>query len=63
VAKLVEEQFVPFRAHVKEHREACERLSKTYDGIWTPTVLVIDQKGEERHRVERFLPVDQLVAH
>jgi outer membrane protein assembly factor BamD (BamD/ComL family) len=29
---------------------------------WTPTLIVLDPEGVERHRVEGFLPVDDFLA-
>jgi len=30
---------------------------------WTPTVILLDSGGTERHRIEGFLPVDDFLAH
>lgn len=30
--------------------------------MWTPTLLVLDPGGVERHRVEGFLPAEDLIA-
>jgi len=30
--------------------------------LWTPTVLVLDSKGVERHRIEGYLPTDEFRA-
>lgn len=29
---------------------------------WTPTILVLDSDGRERHRIEGFLPSDDFLA-
>ena len=29
---------------------------------WTPTVLILDPEGNERHRIEGFLPNDDFLA-
>ena len=29
---------------------------------WTPTVLILDSKGKERHRIEGFLPADEFLG-
>jgi len=29
---------------------------------WTPTVLIVDPGGEERHRIEGFLPADDFLG-
>jgi hypothetical protein len=38
-----------------------QRLSKLYGVQWTPTILVLDASGEERHRIEGFLPVEDFL--
>lgn len=60
--KFIGETFVPVRVHVREQRDAYQRLGNRYNAQWTPTVLLIDQKGEERHRIEGFLPVEDFLA-
>src|SRR5262249_53957150 len=46
----------------KEQHDEFQRLGNRYHAQWTPTVLVIDEGGEERHRIEGFLPVDDFLA-
>jgi len=62
VASLINEHFTPIRIHVKEQATDWKRLSERYNSQWTPTVLVIDAKGEERHRIEGFLPPEDFLA-
>ena len=31
--------------------------------LWTPTVLVFDENGKERFRIEGYLPQDEFAAH
>jgi hypothetical protein len=57
VAEFVTSRFIPVRQHVKEHPGAMER----FDVQWTPTILVMDPGGKERHRVEGFLERDALL--
>lgn len=33
-----------------------------FDALWTPTTLVLDSKGTERHRIEGYLPNDEFRA-
>jgi len=61
VADVVE-QYVPVRVHVKDAEEY-QRLSTQYGAEWTPTMLMLDPGGTERHRVEGFLPASELVPH
>ena len=56
IARLVNEAFVPVRVHVKDDKQEFQRLGERFDAQWTPTTLVIDPPGVERHRVEGFLP-------
>ena len=43
---------------MKENPQAFER----FGAEWTPTVLVLDPEGVERHRIEGFLPSDEFLA-
>jgi hypothetical protein len=62
VARFISDHFVPVRVHVRDHAEEFKRLGARYNAHWTPTILVVDSAGEERHRVEGYLPADDLVA-
>jgi TolA-binding protein len=46
------------RLHVKTHGEAMGRFGAN----WTPTVIMLDASGTERHRIEGFLPADDFLA-
>ena len=61
VARFVEQNFVPVRVHVRHQKDEFKRLGGRYGVQWTPTILVLDPNGEERHRVEGFLPADDLI--
>jgi TolA-binding protein len=37
-------------------------LGQRYKVQWTPTILVLDAAGEERHRIEGFLPAEDLIS-
>ena len=43
---------------MKERQDAFDR----FGAQWTPTVLILDSDGEERHRIEGFLPADDFLA-
>jgi hypothetical protein len=58
----VTENFLPARIHVREQKEDWARFSERYGVQWTPTILVVDPAGTERHRVEGFLPAQELIA-
>jgi hypothetical protein len=44
--------------HIKENAASFHR----FDVLWTPTVLVKDSAGVERHRLEGYLPNDEFRA-
>ena len=52
MASFIHQNFVPVEAHIKEH----PAWFKRFDAIWTPTVLVLDSAGNERWRIEGYLP-------
>ena len=62
VVTFIEDHFVPVRIHVRDHAGEFKRLGAKFSAQWTPTILVIDSTGEERHRVEGFLPATDFLA-
>ena len=62
VAKFVEENFLPARVHVRDDSALFQKYGEKYNAQWTPTVLELDANGEERHRVEGFLPTEDFLA-
>lgn len=58
VAGFVSDRFIPVRQHVKTHPEAMER----WGAQWTPTIMVVDANGKERHRIEGFLETEPFYA-
>jgi len=62
VAGFVEQHFMPIRVHAREQKDEFKRLGARYGSQWTPTILVLDELGEEQHRIEGFLPADDLLA-
>lgn len=63
VEQLVDEEFVPVRVHVQKQADEYQRLARRYGVEWTPTTLMLDPSGEERHRIEGFLPAFEFVPH
>jgi TolA-binding protein len=61
VSEFVASNFIPVRVHVKRNSDEYQKLSERYNAQWTPTVLVIDRDGNERHRIEGFLPVEEFL--
>ena len=62
VVRFISDQFVPVRVHVRDQADEFKKLSAKYSAPWTPTILVIDSTGEERHRIEGFLPANDFLA-
>ena len=58
VASFISRHFIPAKFHIKEQPQAFER----FNAMWTPTILVLDDQGVERHRIEGFLPADDYRA-
>ena len=58
VASFTKKHFIPAKFHIKEQPQAFQR----FNAMWTPTILVLDDGGNERHRIEGFLPVDDFLA-
>ena len=56
--RIISENFVPVKVHIKEQPKTFERFKAS----WTPTQIVLDVDGTERHRIEGFLPVDDFIA-
>ena len=56
VIRFVTDHFLPVRVHVRNQKEQFEQLGDRYGAHWTPTILVLDPSGQERHRIEGFLP-------
>ena len=62
MADLVATAFHPVRIHVREDADAWKTLGLELGVQWTPTVLILDSAGVERHRIEGFLPADDFLA-
>ena len=56
------DNFLPARVHVKDQAAEFSRLGERYGAQWTPTILILDPDGAERHRIEGFLPADDFLA-
>ena len=62
VVRLVTGNFLPARLHVRDDAADFKRYRERYGSLWTPTILLLDPDGEERHRIEGFLPADDFLA-
>jgi tetratricopeptide (TPR) repeat protein len=63
VARFIDQHFIPVRVHVREQADAFKQLGARYSAQWTPTILIVDEGGEERYRIEGFLPTNDFLAH
>lgn len=54
--------FVPVRVHIREQAGEYKRLGERFGAHWTPTTLIIDGDGAERHRLEGFLPKEDYLG-
>ncbi|HET6342955.1 MAG TPA: thioredoxin fold domain-containing protein [Gemmatimonadota bacterium] len=62
VVRLVTENFIPARVHVREQPDDYRRFGERYAAQWTPTILELDPDGDERHRIEGFLPATDFLG-
>lgn len=62
VSRFVTETFLAARVHPRESPGAFKQYSERYKAPWTPTILLLDGDGVEHHRIEGFLPADDLLA-
>jgi TolA-binding protein len=49
---------VPLEAHIKQHPVNFHR----FDANWTPSVIILDSKGNERFRLAGYLPKEEFRA-
>lgn len=62
VADFITNNFLPVRVHVREQKDQFQRLGQRFSAQWTPTILIADETGAERHRIEGFLPVEDFMS-
>ena len=58
MADFIGRNFIPVKAHIKEHPAWFHR----FEAVWTPTVLLLDSAGKERVRLEGYLPRRDFIA-
>ena len=58
MSEFITLNMMPVRLHVQKHQEAMGRFNVQ----WTPTVLILDSDGNERHRIEGYLPADEFLV-
>jgi TolA-binding protein len=62
VARFITDNFIPARVHVREQAADFKRFGDRYGAHWTPTILELDSRGVEQHRIEGFLPAEEFLA-
>jgi TolA-binding protein len=62
VIDVVAREFVPVRVHVRDQADEFKRLGARFNAQWTPTILIVDADGTERHRIEGFIPADDFLS-
>jgi hypothetical protein len=62
VVAFVNEWFIPARLHVKDQAADFQKFGDRFGASWTPTALMLDPSGVERHRIEGFLPQQDFLA-
>lgn len=62
VVRMIEENFIPARLHVRDDAADFTRYGEQYGVHWTPITLILDPDGKERHRVEGFVDADEYLA-
>jgi hypothetical protein len=55
---FINDQFAPASVSIKKTPAAFHR----FEVLWTPTVLLLDSIGKERHRIEGYLPRAEFAA-
>ena len=55
---MIAPTFVPIRIDVRKNAQPMKRFGVQ----WTPTVLLLDSDGVERHRIEGYLPAPDFTA-
>ncbi len=58
VAAFVVQHFVPHKVMVKEKPDVAAR----YEVSWTPTVVLAEEDGKVRYRIEGYLPPEDFIA-
>jgi hypothetical protein len=60
VARFIALHFIPLQLNI--HDPAQRLAFRRFHAIWTPTVVVLDMAGNERWRIEGYLPKHELHA-
>src|SRR5438128_11701957 len=58
VASFVDKHFVPVKVNVKEKPDA----AAAFDVSWTPNVIITDDAGKARYRIEGYLPPEDFIG-
>jgi hypothetical protein len=61
VQNYLQETFIPVKSQCFWDKRT--EMMKRFGIVWTPTLVVLDPKGREHHRVVGFVPEDDFLAH
>jgi hypothetical protein len=61
VQTYLQEAFIPVKSQCFWDKRT--EVMKQFGIAWTPTLVVLDTKGREHHRVVGFVPDDDFLAH
>ncbi len=61
VQKFLEESFVPMKSQCFWDKQT--DMMRQFNVKWTPTLVILDKRGMEHHRMIGYVPVDDLLAH
>jgi tetratricopeptide (TPR) repeat protein len=56
VSGIIKQHFEPVSVNVIKQSDLYQKMAGRFDVNWTPTVLVLDADGKERHRLAGYLP-------
>jgi len=62
IKAFVQDNFTAVRIHARNDADEFKRLGARFEAQWTPTTLIVDPAGHERHRIEGFLPANDFLG-
>jgi tetratricopeptide (TPR) repeat protein len=62
VSQIVQERFEPVRVNALSQSDLYQKMAGRFDVNWTPTVLVLDADGKERHRISGYVPAPSFAS-
>ena len=62
MSQIIQQHFEPVRVNAISQSDLYQKMASRFDVNWTPTVLVLDAGGKERHRISGYLPPPSFAA-